>query len=428
MRRLFILSLILFTLLVFGLLTRRGEWLAFALPYAVYLAGSLLRRPGVVRLEITRNLSNELTDPDKPVQVSLTVTNRGVALEEVLLNDLVPEGLTVHSGIPCRLVRLKAGQIQHWDYTVQGKRGSYAFQTVSINAREPLGLTGVKMTLPVPGHILIVPPIIPLKNIAIRPRRTRVYSGTIPASVGGSGVDFYGVREYQEGDPPHWINWRASARQPTALFSNEFEQERVADIGIVLDGRQRVNLFPGKHSLFEHSVLAAATLAEAFLNQGNRVGMLLYARYLHWTLPGYGKLQRERILQALGQAQPGESQIFADLDHIPTRLFPAQSQIVLVSPLVSDDVDMLVKLRARGHPVILISPDPVAFEAEILPQTLSTRQARRVVQMERELMLQRLRHTGIQVVNWQVTQRLDIALQSALGRPPTWLRAIEGLA
>ena len=125
---------------------------------------------------------------------------------------------------------------------------------------------------------------------------------------------------------------------------------------------------PTVDSLFEHSVLAAGSLADALLQQGNRVGLLVYSQYLHWTLPGYGKLQRERILQALAGAAPGASQIFDGLQYLPTRLFPAESQIVLVSPLVEDDYLTLVQLRARGYQVMVVSPDPVGFEARLLPR------------------------------------------------------------
>ena len=35
-----------------------------------------------------------------------------------------------------------------------------------------------------------------------------------------------------------------------------------------------------------------------------------------WTLPDYGKVQRERILQRLASATPGESLIFGELDNL----------------------------------------------------------------------------------------------------------------
>jgi uncharacterized protein (DUF58 family) len=84
-------------------------------------------------------------------------------------------------------------------------------------------------------------------------------------------------------------------------------------VGIVLDGRQRANEFARGHSLFEYSVQASAALSDALLAQGNRVGLLVYARILRWTIPGYGKVQRERILYSLAHARPGGSEVFADL-------------------------------------------------------------------------------------------------------------------
>jgi uncharacterized protein (DUF58 family) len=66
---------------------------------------------------------------------------------------------------------------------------------------------------------------------------------------------------------------------------------------------------------------AAAALVDTFLTAGNRVGLLLYSQYLSWTFPGYGKIQRERILQALARAEVGDSQVFSDLMYLPARLF-----------------------------------------------------------------------------------------------------------
>ena len=207
-----------------------------------------------------------------------------------------------------------------------------------------------------------------------------------------------GYASIERGDPPAWINWNASARHPEGLYSNEFEQERVADVGIVLDGRLRTNVVQKDHSLFEYSIQAVAALADTFLAQGNRVGLLHYGHYLHWTFPGYGKIQRERILHDLAQAEPGESLVFSDLGHIPAQLFPAHSQIVLVSPLIPGDYDVLVQLRARGYQVMVVSPDPVAFELAYLPKDPQVALAGRMIHLERALLLQRLSHAGVQVL------------------------------
>jgi uncharacterized protein (DUF58 family) len=276
------------------------------------------------------------------------------------------------------------------------------------------------------GHLFIFPPVTRLRYIALRPRRTRVYAGTIPARAGGTGTEFFGVREYHPGDPPHSINWRASARSNDILFANEYQQERVADVGIVVDGRLKTNEFARGHSLFDYSVQAAASIADALLNQGNRVGLLLYSSYLGWTLPGYGKIQRERILHALANAKTGDSQVFSDLEHIPTRLFPPESQIVFISPLIDDDLKPLIQLRAQGYDVLVISPDPVKFELSYLgASNPSVDLAGRVLRMERTLLLQRLQRANIQILDWDVKDSFDLLVKRRLGRVPAWTRGIR---
>jgi uncharacterized protein (DUF58 family) len=224
------------------------------------------------------------------------------------------------------------------------------------------------------------------------------------------------VREYQSGDSPRTINWRVSARHAENLYSNEYQQERVADVGMVVDARTRANLFHTGQSIFEHTVAAAAALSDAFLTQGNRVGLLVYGSYLGWTLPGYGKIQRERILQALAHAEVGVSSVFAGLEHLSPRMFPPESQIVLVSSLVNDNLNVLIQLRGRGYQVMVISPDPVKFELGFLPSSQQVDLAARVIRLERDLLIRRLERAGIQVIEWDVSIPLDQAVGTVLMR------------
>ena len=177
-------------------------------------------------------------------------------------------------------------------------------------------------------------------------------------------------------------------------------------------------------SLFEHAVHATASLANVFLNDGNRVGLLVYGGFLDWIFPGYGKMQRERILQALARAEPGESMIFDKLDYIPTRFFPARSQIVLISPLWEEDLPILIRLRARGYQLLVISQDPVSFETKALGSDPLASLATRIARLERTLLIRKAHQIGIQIVNWQVDQPFDHAVHATLGRIPLWFRAV----
>ncbi|HET6823085.1 MAG TPA: DUF58 domain-containing protein, partial [Anaerolineales bacterium] len=420
--RFLLLSLLIYALLLTGIVAVQGEFLALALPLVTYLLLGYLQAPEKIKLEATRRLSAERVSPDAEVDVTLTVTNRGASLEEVLLTDLLPTRLIVRSGSSRRLVRLKQNETYTFTYTISGPRGGYVFEGMDARVHDHLAVSRATVRVEAKGRLFILPPVTRIRQVAIRPRGTRVYAGTIPARAGGAGTDFFGVREYQPGDPPRAINWRTSARYADRFYSNEFQQERVADVGIVLDGRLRTNEFAGGHSLFEYSVQAAASLADALLNQGNRVGLLLYASYLSWTFPGYGKIQRERILHALANARAGESQVFSDLEYIPSRLFPPKSEIVIVSPLSEDDLKPLIHLRAQGYEVMVVSPNPVRFELSYLPANEMTQLASRVVHMERILLLQKMGRAGIHVLDWDVSDPFDLFVKRRLSRSPFWLR------
>jgi uncharacterized protein (DUF58 family) len=423
MNRSLLLSLLIYSLLIAGILTVHEEFIALALPLVAYLLVGYLMAPEKIKLEATRHISAERVSPNSDVDVTVTVTNLGSTLEEVLLEDVLPAGVSVRTGFSRHLLRLAKGDSYTFKYTISGPRGAYAFDAVEARVNDYLAVRPSRVRVEAKGRLFVLPPVTRIRQVAIRPRRTRVYAGTIPARAGGTGTDFFGVREYQPGDPPSAINWRMSARYVDKFYANEFQQERVADVGIVLDGRLRTNEFARGHSLFEYSVQAAASLADALLNQGNRVGLLVYASFLRWTFPGYGKIQRERILHALANAKTGESQVFSDLVHLPSRLFPPESQILLVSPLSEDDLMPLVQLRAQGYEVMVVSPNPVYFELSYLPSNETNTLAGRVVHMERTLLLQRMGRAGIHVLDWNVIEPFDLFVKRRLGRVPAWLRA-----
>ena len=424
MSRIALLGALIYLIILSGIGTLNGALLGLALPLILYLLAGLWRAPEELRLTAERTLSIERTVPGETITINLKVTNQGERLDQVLLYDQLPKFLEVIEGSASRFVNLPAGASVEWSYTMRGRRGFHAFSEVNVLAEDKLGLIQKRAALPTRGQVLILPSIASVKRIVIRPRQTRVYSGVIPANEGGAGIEFFGLREYQMGDSPQRINWNASARHQGTIFTNEFQQERVADVGIILDGRRKVNEFGGERSIFEHSVLASVAVSSALLAEGNHVGLLVYGRRIKWTTPGYGKRQRERIMQDLALAETGAIQNFDSLI-IPRRILPANSQIILISPLLASDIPLLVGLRLSGYQVMVISPDPVSFEARGLGDRDSVKLAARIARIEREIVLRRLRHASIQVINWNTALPFEQAARATMSRPSTFLRAIQ---
>jgi len=413
-RRLLLVIFLLYAVLFLGLASLNGAVIALAIPLVVYLGAALLFIPAKPKLSARRTLSTVHVTQGVTVTVRLEIANLGGRIEELLVQDGLPAGVELVQGQTRIVATLSPEETIDLEYTVKAQRGSYAFGPVNVTATDYLELFQNQVTLEAEANLLVLPHVKKLHSIQIRPLRTHGYSGPIPSRKVGTGVNFLGIRGYQAGDPLRWINWRVSARHTDELFSNEYEQERIADIGIILDARQESDVEAQDGDLFEYAVGAAASLADAFLADGNRVGLLIYGRGLETTFPGYGKIQRQRILQLLGRARTGSSYAFKSLENLPTRFFPTGSQIVLVSPLEREDIPVLIQLRSLGYEVMVVSPDSISFVARRYKGEKNIDLALRIATVERAMMIRNLTRVGIPVVNWQVDRSLDDALHNTV--------------
>ncbi len=419
-----LLSGLLLTILFIGLVLVNGSLVTLAIPLAVYLAAVLIFSPEELQLSAQRTLSAPAITQGQEVTVTLEITNSGSAVDELLVEDELPVQLELVSGERRVLLALKRGETRQVSYTLRVRRGSFILEHASVRACETFGLFQRQGVLSAPAHLVVVPQVTRLRQLIIRPRRTRDYAGPIPSRQGGTGTDFFTLREYQPGDPLRWLNWKAIARQMDTLFTNTFEQERIADVGLILDARQQSDIPSPNGSLFEYAVHVTASLADAFLNDGNRVGLLIYGHGQERTFPGYGKVQRERILRALARAQTSDNFALQNLAYLPARFFPAHSQIVMVSPLCAEDLPVLFRLRALDYSLLIISPDPVSFEASLYAASPNVVMGTRIARLERALLLHRLQRAGIQSIDWDVRQPFDQVAHSALGRLPRGTHAV----
>ena len=422
MKRAVLFGLIAYVFLITGLIARNGTVLALSIPLVVYVISGIVFRTKDVRMDVKRTLSNERVSQGDVVHVSLAVTNEGRPAEEVVIEDSIPGNLRVVEGSSRAIGSMDAGDTRILTYTVRADRGDYRFGSVRIIVSDYLGVTQVVQEIAAPTELLALPTVKILKDIPMRPRRTLVYAGTNRARMGGCGVEFYDIREYRLGDALRHINWRVSARDPEGLYTNEYEQERVADVGMILDSRARSSLWLAGTSLFEYSVQAAASLSEAFLASYNRVGLLIYGSEMNWTFPGYGRHQREKILTALARCREGHHQVFEQLDSLPTRLFPSRSQIVFVSPLVPEDSVFLKRLRARGYRILVVSPNPISFERSDAAVSRADALAVRIAAVERRLLTRTLQRAGIFVLDWDVRSSFAAAVHASIGPMTSWLQ------
>lgn len=416
--RLLTLLLVIVLFATVGLATTNGTILLFTVPFLLLILLGVAQSAEKTDLTITRVLSATQTIVGSPVTSTLTITNKGRAIDELYITDLLPDGLVSADDITVAQ-SLKNGESTTLTWQSEPTRGIWDIDNVQVAGCNRFGFFPFNEKITVTGQtrLTVVAQPDQVGEIVIRPRQTRAFSGTIPAKTAGSGSDFFGVRQYRPGDSLRHVNWRATAKKQDSLFTNEFEEQKVADVGLIVDARQNAVTVGGNQKLLEYGLDGAAAFADAFLGAGNRVSLLVYGHVLDWVLPGYGKFQRQRVLTKLASVQAGESQIFSSFSHLPIRLFPPKSQIVLFTPLLVDDVATLIKIRAREYSVMVIAPDSIAWEAAHLPQTAATTLGTRLARIERTVAIRELTRAGIQVVQWNVNEPLEKVVRMHLRRP-----------
>jgi uncharacterized protein (DUF58 family) len=412
--RLLAFSLLFAVVAGIALIGLSGAILAVGAPLLLYILASWLWRPQP-EVSATRVLGATRVVPGTPVAVTVTVANKGQELREVVVWDEVPAGLAIMDGEARASTTLAAGEEFSWTYSVGGERGTFEFAPITVEVAGDFPLRSQRVRFPVPQELVTLPDHRSLSRIPVAPRRMLVYSGTLPSRTGGEGTEFFDVRLHDSRGPARHINWRLTARRPGDVYVNEYQEERVADIGIILDARARAYPARRGRSLFEYAASASASLADILLDQGNRVGFLAYGLSLDWTTPGFGRVQKQRVLTRLARVEPGESYVFERLDAIPDRLLPAGSQLVIVSPLGPDDMQAVLRLRMMRYSVLVVSPDPLAYAAVPNPDSAEAA-GMRIARAGRRVMLQRLRHAGIPVIDWDTAKPFDATVSAALGR------------
>ena len=202
------------------------------------------------------------------------------------------------------------------------------------------------------------------------------------------------------------------ARNPGQLYTNEFEQEEISDIGLILDARSLGNHSQLETELLERNIQAVASLADSFLREGNRVGLLIFGSKLVHLFPGYGKNQLNKVLFNLALVEQRPYISLNQLQYLPFRLFPARAQIIMISAYNRNDFEGYKRLRAYGYPLMMLSPDPFSDKPSCTNplQELSYQAA----QAERQMQLEKLARLGVMIINWQSEQSLNSALQSGL--------------
>jgi uncharacterized protein (DUF58 family) len=412
------LGLLAIGLLLAALASRVAALAWLALPFIAYLGAGLLKAPVLedLSLRAKRDCLRLEVEGESRIKVLVAVRNEGAKTLHVTLSDSPPLGLSVASGSPFLRTSLRPGEEAELSYELGARRGSYSWKELRVRASDPLGLVALEIRLSAEARVRMHPRLRKMPSLLPRLRKTLSSPGSIPIGLGGSGTDFWGIREYRQGDPLKRLYWRLNARNPLKRYTKEFVQERTAEIVLVLDARRQSELEVGGESLFEREVEAVAALARMFLRQGQRVGLCVHGQRIRNLVPDYGKVQLLRILDCLADAEPDGEGILGSFGYLPALRYSRTAFLILMTPFSGGDESLFQRFRALGYRAILVSPDTLDFASSLIPKDEAHEAALRACRIERKIALDKVARLSYPVVDWKLGEDLVPLLKSAFRR------------
>ncbi len=267
-------------------------------------------------------------------------------------------------------------------------RGTLRFGDLHVRLLGPWGLCSRQVVVAAAQTVKVYPDLVALTQDAAFLAQASPVAAKRAAKVLADGREFDRLRDYQPGDAPRTVDWKATARRGKPMV-RAFRAEQHQQVVVLLDcGRHMAGEVHGRRKL-DWAVDAALRLAKVALDQGDLVGVQAFStEILTWLPPQRGLSHLRAVTHALAHVEASLTEAHYDVAiERAFRRASKRSLVVLLTDLLDPDasqrlIKRMAKLRPKHLPLVasLVDEDVQAV-AHLQPE--SDRDAHRRLAAER---------------------------------------------
>jgi uncharacterized protein (DUF58 family) len=232
------------------------------------------------------------------------------------------------------------------------KRGEYKIGPFVAYFFDPLNLFYFKRVFHVYSAVVVYPQIFKIEKFPALTRSIVPWFGIETARSSGDEDEFYGVREYKEGESVKKIHWISSARK-NKLIVKQYQLQSFFGTTIIFNLEKAKNLGVGKESVAEYIIKIVASVASYLTERGVPIELMAHIGEMVHLPFNKGQEHLENILRVLAVAQVESRVSFSEVFEEFARYIPNDSNMVAV---ISDqdytDLPRMLALYNRGVSLI----------------------------------------------------------------------------
>jgi uncharacterized protein (DUF58 family) len=202
-----------------------------------------------------------------------------------------------------------------------------------------------------------------VRKLELRARRLvrESFSGEYLSSFRGQGLDFDDFREYQHGDEVRFIDWNVTARM-NEPYIRKFREERELSVILAVDVSGSTDF--GSHHLSKRELSAeiAAVLGFSALQNGDKVGLLIFAGEPLMFIPAAkGTRHLLRMIREILMARPAKhGTSIEEACNALVKTLKRKALIFMISDFQAEVIDKPLGKLARKHETVALRViDPV---------------------------------------------------------------------
>ncbi len=243
-------------------------------------------------------------------------------------------------------------------------RGEFELGPLQLASSFPLGIAcHRKPASGRPQKILVYPATFLIPELPISPSTTTHREAGESISIAGGSEEFFGLREYREGDPIRTVHWPSSARR-NQLLVKEMEVRVSAQVTLLLDLYAPAHAGAGSEHSLEYAVKIAASICLHIQERQHQVQLLGFGEKLYHTPSRPGAEHLPELMTMLAKAKSGTIPFLKLTQMTAPLMQDGQSVALICSGRSLDRLEMrqsLALLKAKRMQVFVILVETTGF-------------------------------------------------------------------